>query len=56
MLKDMGFYEGDIDQIISVIGDDFTSIAELQELLANNLDRLNEISIVSRYIIDRLLG
>ena len=30
MLKDMGIYDGDIDQIVSVIGEDFTSIAELQ--------------------------
>lgn len=56
MLKDMGIYEGDIEQIISVIGEDFTSIAELQELLMKNLDKLVDISVVSRYIIDRLLN
>lgn len=56
MLKDMGIYEGDIDQIISIIGEDFTSIAELQQLLKEYLDNLSEISIVSRYIITRLLN
>lgn len=56
MLKDMGIYEGDIDQIIAIIGDDFTSIAELQQLLTEHLDKLGEISIVSRYIINRLLN
>lgn len=56
MLKDMGIYEGDIDQIISIIGEDFTSIAELQQLLKEHLDNLSEISVVSRYIINRLLN
>lgn len=56
MLKDMGIYEGDIDQIISVIGEDFSSIAELQQLLKDHLEKLGEISIVSRYIINRLLN
>lgn len=55
MLKDMGIYEGDIDQIISIIGEDFSSIADLQALLAKHIDQLGNISIVSRYIIDRLI-
>ena len=55
MLKDMGIYEGDIDNIISVIGNDFASIADLQQLLAANSHKLNNISIVSRYIISRLV-
>lgn len=55
MLKDMGIYEGDIDQIITAIGENFTSIAELQQLLKEHLDNLGEISVVSRYIINRLL-
>ena len=55
MLKDMGIYEGDIDQIISIIGEDFSSIAALQALLAKHIDQLGNISIVSRYIIDRLI-
>ena len=55
MLKDMGIYEGDVDQIISVIGEDFSSIAELQQLLKKHLDKLSGISVISRYIINRLI-
>ena len=54
-LKDMGIYEGDIDSIISVIGNDFTSIADLQRLLNTHKHKLGSISIVSRYIISRLI-
>ena len=56
MLKDLGIYEGDIDQIISVIGEDFSSISELQLLLKEHLDKLSGISIISRYIINRLIS
>lgn len=56
MLKDMGIYESDIDLIISVIGEDFTSIAELQQLLSKHLDQLKSVSVVSRYIVNRLLN
>ena len=55
MLKDMGIYEGDIDTIISIIGNDFASIADLQQLLAANRHKLSNISIVSQYIINRLV-
>ncbi len=56
MLKDMGIYEGDIDNIIKVIGSDFSSVAELQSLLVRNYSKLNEISIVSKYIILGLIS
>lgn len=56
MLKDMGIYDGDIDQIVAVIGEDFTSIAELQHLLEEHIEEIGEISVVSRYIISRLLN
>lgn len=56
MLKDMGVYEGDIDTIISIIGSDFSSIADLKQLLSIHAHQLNSISIVSRYIITRLLS
>lgn len=55
MLKDMGIYEGDIDNIISVIGNDFNSISDLQQLLSTHLRELGGISILSKYIITRLL-
>jgi hypothetical protein len=56
MLKDMGIYEGDIDSIISVIGNDFTSIADLQNLLATHFHKLGNISVVSHFIISRLIS
>lgn len=56
LLKDMGIYEGDIDQIIRVIGSDFSSVSDLEALLARNYYKLNEISVVSRYIIARLIN
>lgn len=56
MLKDMGIYEGDIDSIISVIGNDFTSLADLQNLLATHFHKLGNISVVSHFIISRLIS
>lgn len=56
LLKDMGIYEGDIDQIIRVIGSNFSSVSDLETLLARNYYKLGEISVVSRYIITRLIS
>lgn len=55
MLKDMGIYEGDIDQIVDIIGNNFSSVSDLQQLLSQNYAKLNGISIVSKYIISRLI-
>jgi len=55
MLKDMGIYEGDIDTIIAVIGNDFSSVSDLQQLLAQHSRELGGISVISRYIISRLI-
>lgn len=56
MLKDMGIYDGDIDNIIKVIGSDFSSVAELQSLLVRSYPKLNEISIVSKYVNSGLIS
>ncbi len=56
MLKDMGVYDGDIDRIIAVIGENFSSIAELQHLLKEHIEELDGVSVVSRYVINRLLN
>ena len=56
MLKDMGIYEGDIETIIGVIGDDFETVEELQHRIRQVRYRLNDISIVSKYVIDRFLA
>lgn len=56
MLKDLGIYEGDIDSIVSIIGNNFTSIADLQQLLSVHAYKLTNISIVSHYVISRLIN
>lgn len=55
MLKDMGIYEGDIENIINVIGDDFETVEELQKRIRNSYDSLFSISIISKYVIDRFV-
>lgn len=56
MLKDMGIYEGDIELIIGVIDDDFETVEGLQNRIRQARYRLNDISIVSKYVIDRFLA
>lgn len=56
MLKDMGIYEGDIELIISIIGDGFETVEDLQNRIRNLRYRMNDISIVSKYVIDRFLS
>lgn len=56
MLKDMGVYDSDIDTITDVIGTDFSNITELQVLLKQHISQLNNISVVSKFIIDRLVN
>ena len=38
------------------IGNDFTSIADLQQLLSVHAYKLTNISVVSRYVISRLIS
>lgn len=51
LLKDLGIYEGDIDKIIKVIGEDFTDTFELRLLLINNIKKFKGLSVISKYII-----
>jgi replicative superfamily II helicase len=51
LLKDLGIYEGDIEKIIKIIGDDFTDTFDLRLLLINNIKNFKGLSIVSKYII-----
>lgn len=51
LLKDLGIYEGDIEKIIKVIGDDFIDTFDLRLLLINNIKNFKGLSIVSKYII-----
>lgn len=55
MLKDMGIYEGDIDQISNIIGNEFSSVSELQRLLIENYEKFKDLGIISRFVIERLI-
>lgn len=55
MLKDMGIYEGDIDQIIKIIGNDFTSVSDLQKLLSKHYVEFQKLGVISKYSIERLI-
>lgn len=54
ILKDLGFYERDIEKIIKTIGDNFDNAFELKTLLIKNKKRLNNLTYLSRYIINSL--
>lgn len=56
MLKDMGVYDGDMDVIISVIGSDFETVEELRNRVSKNIYALDNISVVSKYVLKRLLA
>ena len=51
LLKDLGIYEGDIEKIINVIGEEFIDTFELRLLLINNLKKFRGLSVISKYII-----
>jgi hypothetical protein len=55
MLKDMGVYDGDIEFVIDVIGDDFETVDNLQIRIREKRHLLHHISIVSKYVIDRFI-
>lgn len=55
MLLDLGIYERDINAILKIIGDDFGDAVELRERLINYKTKLNKLSFLSRYVIERLV-
>lgn len=55
MLVDLGIYERDIDTIVKIIGDDYEDTFELKARLQANWDRLQNISYISRYVIQSML-
>lgn len=56
MLKDMGVYDGDIEAIINIIGDDFETVSELQNRIKNRPEIINRVSIVTKYVINRFIN
>ncbi len=55
MLKDLGFFERDIEMIIKIIGDDFKDAFALKNLLTLKKSRFHKLSILSKHIIKSLI-
>ena len=55
MLIDLGIYERDVETIVKIIGDDYEDTFELKARLQANWDRLQNISYISRYVIQSML-
>ncbi len=55
MLVDMGIYERDVEKIIEVIGNEYEDINELKNKLIYNIEKLENISFISKYIIKNLI-
>lgn len=56
MLKDMGVYDGDIETIIEIIGDDFETVDELQNRIRKHSEIVNRVSVVTKYVITRFMN
>lgn len=56
MLKDMGVYDGDIETIIDIIGDDFETVDELQNRIRNHPEIMGRVSVVTKYVIRRFIN
>ena len=55
MLVDMGIYERDVEKIIEVIGNEYEDINELKNKLVYNIEKLENISFISKYVIKNLI-
>lgn len=55
MLVDLGIYERDVDAIIKIIGEDYEDAFELKRRLQFAWDKLQNISFISKYVIQSLL-
>lgn len=55
MLMDIGIYERDIEKVIKIIGNDFEDEIELKNKLIDNIERLDSVSFISKYVIKNLI-
>ena len=55
MLIDMGIYERDVERVINVIGGDFEDEIELKNRLQLNLDKIEKVSFITKYVINNLI-
>lgn len=56
MLKDMGVYDGDVETIIELIGDDFETVDELQNRIKRRPEIISKVSVVTKYVISRFIN
>lgn len=55
MLMDLGVYERDIEKIIQIIGSDFEDEIELKNKLIDNIEKLDKVSFISKFVIKNLI-
>lgn len=55
MLMDIGIYERDIEKVIKIIGNNFEDEIELKNKLIDNIERLDSVSFISKYVIRNLI-
>lgn len=55
MLMDLGIYERDIEKVIKITGNDFEDEIELKNKLIDNIEKLDNLSFISRYVIRNLI-
>ncbi len=55
MLVDIGIYERDVENIIKIVGSNFEDELELKNRLIDNVNKLDNISFISKYVINNLI-
>ncbi|HEM3554649.1 TPA: hypothetical protein U1B62_001159 [Streptococcus suis] len=56
ILKDMGIYEKDINIISKIIGENISSVDELQTKLQEQYEKIiTRISVISRFIVEKMI-
>ena len=56
ILKDMGIYDKDINNISKIIGEDISSVDELQSKIQENYEKvISKISVISRFIVEKMI-
>ena len=56
ILKDMGIYDKDINIISKIIGENISSVDELQSKIQENYEKvIPKISVISRFIVEKMI-
>lgn len=54
MLLDAGIYERDIEKIIKIVGSNFDNVNEMCQKLIVNRNKFDNISYMSKHVIDKM--